>query len=172
MILGFLFVGIALSYWTVKTASSIPVHESNEFIMKYQQADLSINDILKKKAAFDKQYKIVLNDVAYKKIELENAKRAKDEKAVVLHQGKNQFRYSIMDHQGNALLKDANVTFLLTRPHTTEDDILRKNVQNSRGDYIVKDLNITKPGRYILQLKVGVDENTVGYMETPAYLKP
>jgi hypothetical protein len=53
MILGFLAVGVTLSYWTVKSASSIPVQESNNYMMKYQQADMNINEIIKRKALFD-----------------------------------------------------------------------------------------------------------------------
>lgn len=52
MIVGFLFLGITLGYWTVKTASKMPVQESNEYLMKYQQADININDILEKKSTF------------------------------------------------------------------------------------------------------------------------
>ena len=172
MILGFLLVGVTLGYWTVKSASSIPVQESNEFMMKYQQADMSINDILKKKNAFDRQYRILLDNAKYEKLALENTKRAKSEKAVILNYGKNTFQYSVAEKQGNLLLKDANVSFLLTRPHTTEDDILRTHIPNEAGHYVIRDLNISKPGRYILQLKVDIDDNTIGYMETPAYLKP
>lgn len=172
MILGFLLVGVTLSYWTVKSASSIPVQESNEFMMKYQQADLSINDIMEKKQAFDKKYKIILDNAHYKKLPLKNSKRAKNERAVILHQGKNTFQYSIMQKHGNKILDDANVSFLLTRPHTTEDDVLRNHISNEGGHYVIKDVEITKPGRYILQLKVNVDQNTTGYSEIPAYLKP
>ena len=62
MIFGFLAIGITLGYWTVKSAVSVPVQESNEFMMKYQQADMNINEITKRKALFDQNYKIELLD--------------------------------------------------------------------------------------------------------------
>ena len=50
MILGFLALGITLSYWTVKSASSVPVQESNNYMLKYQTADYTINEIIERKA--------------------------------------------------------------------------------------------------------------------------
>ncbi|QOR61732.1 FixH family protein [Sulfurovum sp. ST-21] len=171
MILGFLVLGITLSYWTVKSASSIPVQESNEFMMKYQQADMNINDILKKKAHFDQQYLIKLSDAQKTTIELENAKRAKSESVVLLKEGKNRFSYRVTDRNNN-VVSDLNVTFLLTRPHTVKEDTLIENIPFKNGYYVISGVNISKPGRYVLQLKVEVDENTIGYSSIPAYLKP
>jgi len=171
MILGFLIVGVMLSYWTVKSASSIPVQESNEYMMKYQQADMNINEILHQKARFDSKYRIALVDAPMQKVELENAKRAKAENAVVLQAGKNTFSYKISDHSGNAYA-DANVSFLLTRPHTRDDDQLMLEVPFKDGLYVVENVEVKKPGRYILRLKADVGEGAVGFSQTPAYLKP
>ncbi len=171
MILGFLIVGVTLSYWTVKSASSIPVQESNEFLMKYQQADMNINEILKQKARFDSRYRIGLVDAPMQTIELENAKRAKAENAVVLHKGKNRFAFNVSDHQGVAY-GDANVTFLLTRPHTRNDDVVVASVPFKEGAYVVEGIDVQKPGRYIVRLRVDVGEGAVGFFEAPAYLKP
>jgi len=169
MILGFLIVGITLSYWTVKSASSLPVQESNEFMMKYQQADKHINDILAQKARFDKKYKIEIEakTVMHK---IENSKAFKELRSVILKEGKNSFVYHVTDLD-NRPVSDANVTFLLTRPHTTQDDLLITNIPLKGERYIVEDVNISKPGRYILQLRAQVG-NAIGYSEVPAYLKP
>ena len=50
-------------------------------------------------------------------LEVENAKRAKEEKSIVLTQGLNSFTYHVSNSSGE-FMSDANVTFLLTRPHT------------------------------------------------------
>ncbi len=170
MILGFLLIGITLGYWTVKNAVSLPVQESNNYMMKYQQADIHINDIMEKKAQFDKSYKIELLDVAKEKIALENAKRAKDETVVLVKNGMNSFKYKVLS-KNNHQVNDANVTFLLTRPHTQNDDILKENILSKNGIYKIENIHIEKPGRYLLQLKVKIGDET-GYLETPAYLKP
>jgi hypothetical protein len=170
MILGFLLLGITLSYWTVKSASSVPVQESNDYMMKYQQADMNINEIIKHKAAFDKKYDIKLLNAKRIIQEIENAKRAKEESSVVLTEGKNSFSYSVTDKSAN-FVSDANVTFLLTRPHSVKEDVLVENISIVDSKYVVNDVNITKPGRYTLQLRAKIG-NTIGYSSIPAYLKP
>ncbi len=170
MIMGFIIIGITLGYWTVKSAISVPVQESNDYMLKYQQADMNINEILEKKALFDKSYKIKLLEAKRVLQELENAKRAKEENVVILSHGENHFSYSITN-KDNTFIADANVTFLLTRPHTRKEDVTVKNITVSNGRYVVDKINITKAGRYILQLRAKIG-NAVGYSEIPAYLKP
>ena len=132
MILGFLTIGLTLGYWTVKSASSIPVQEVNDYMMKYQQADIHINDILEKKVLFDKSYNINILDVQTMVEELENTKRAKEEQVVLLHEGNNTFTYSVSKKDGS-LVTDANVTFLLTRPHTKNEDVFRENIKAKKN---------------------------------------
>jgi hypothetical protein len=170
MIVGFLLVGITLGYWTVKSATSVPVQESNDYMMKYQQADMHINDILTKKAAFEKQYTISIVDVDTGVNRIENSKVAKNETSVLLKPGKNSFHYQVRKKDKSAV-EDANVTFLLTRPHTDREDIVVENVTVENGIYKIENLSITKPGRYRLQLRVTIGE-MVGYSDIPAYLKP
>jgi len=171
MILGFLLVGITLGYWTVKSATSVPVQETNDYMMKYQQADLHINDILDKKKHFDKKYTIVIDGVKKGTFELEHVKRAKEEKVILLKKGPNTFTYRVLDKSGKPV-EGVKVTFMLTRPHTDRDNVVVNNIPLKNGEYIVADINISKPGRYILRLKAAVDKDTVGYMDAPAYLNP
>jgi hypothetical protein len=44
-------------------------------------------------------------------------------------------------------------------------------VPYNSGEYLIKDINITKPGRYTLQLRAKVGD-AIGYSEIEAYLKP
>jgi len=169
MILGFLVVGMTLSYWTVKSASSLPVQESNEYMMKYQQADMHINDILANKVKFDKEYKIQI-DAKTAMHKIENSKAFKEKRSVVLSKGENSFVFYVTKRDDTPVT-DANVTFLLTRPHTVKDDVLIENIPFDGKTYVVKEVNITKPGRYILQLRAKVGD-AVGYLEVPAFLKP
>jgi nitrogen fixation protein FixH len=139
-------------------------------MMKYQQADMNINEIIKRKALFDHKYSIELVDAKVTTLELENAKRAKSEKVVELSQGNNSFTYNVKDKQGS-IVNDANVSFLLTRPHSVSEDHFIENVAIKNGKYVIDNISITKAGRYTLQLKVDMGD-TVGYSEIPAYLKP
>ena len=168
MILGFLMIGLTIGYWTVKTASSMPVQESNNFMLKYQVADMNINEIMTRKNLFDKNYLIEIVDAKSEFIEIENAKRVKKESSIVLSKGKNTFTYSITTKDGT-VQTDANVSFQLTRPHRVEEDIFVEKVAEKDGRYIVDNIDITKAGRYTLQLRVKIGE-AIGYSEMPAYL--
>ena len=90
--------------------------------------------------------------------------------SVKLAKGINEFEFSVAKHNGNAV-EDANVSFLLTRPHTDIDDVMVESVPYVNGVYKVKDINITKAGRYTLQLRAIVGDK-IGYFTTPAYIKP
>ncbi len=170
MILGFLILGMTLSYWTVKSASSLPVQESNEYMLKYQQADMNINEILESKALFDQSYTIEIVDAKKAMYKLENAKRAKAENSIVLTQGKNNFTYVVTAKDGTAV-SDANVTFLLTRPHSVKEDKYLENIPFTDGKFQINDIDIEKAGRYTLQLRAKIGKVT-GYSQIPAYLKP
>ena len=170
MILGFLVLGITLSYWTVKSASSMPVQESNNFMLKYQVADMNINEIIERKMAFDKHYSINIKDVETMEMKDNIHSKRKEVDHVKLVQGLNAFNYNIVAKDGT-VIKDANVTFLLTQPHSVKEDKLVENIPFVDGKFQVSDINITKPGRYTLQLRAKVGE-TIGYSETAAYLKP
>jgi len=170
MILGFLLIGITLGYWTVKHAAQMPVQEVNQYMMKYQQADTNINEILESKTLFDKSYTIEIVGEKTAMLALENTKRVKEEKVMLLHLGKNVFTYNIHKKDGS-VVSDANVSFLLTRPHTKKEDIFIENVKAVNEKYIIEDINLTKAGRYTLQLKATIGEAT-GYSQLPAYIKP
>ena len=170
MILGFLVVGITLSYWTVKSASSMPVQESNQFMLKYQMADMNINQIMERKKAFDKEYDIHMVD-AETMVMTDNVNSNRPQfNPVKLSQGINTFTYEVVAKDGTKV-SDANVTFLLTQPHSRKEDKLFTNVPYEDGKYRIKDVEITKAGRYTLQLRAEVGD-TIGYSEVSAYLKP
>ncbi len=170
MILGFLVLGITLSYWTVKSASSIPVQESNQYMLKYQMADMNINQIMEKQRAFDKAYTIQLLGVETMVMTDNVNSNCPQPNPVKLTQGMNRFTYAVVTKEGTSV-SDANVTFLLTRPHSRSEDQLFSNVPYEDGKYQVTDVNITKAGRYTLQLRAEVGD-TMGYSEVSAYLKP
>jgi len=173
LVMGMLSFGIGMVIWTVKQASSIPVHESNNFMLKYQTADMNINEILELEKKFNEKYTIELKDFELITLDQEsqnsNAKRVQIV-PVKLTDGENSFTFDVKTKESEAI-QDANVTFLLTRPHTRVDDVLEERVHYDNGHYVTKALNLTKKGRYTLQIKVEIGGLT-GYKEIPAYLKP
>jgi len=171
-VMGILLFGIGMIIWTVVKSISAPVHESNNFMLKYQTTDMTINQIVELQQAFDTNYTIELQDVQEVELPVKyqnvHAKRSL-QKPIGLTSGENSFRYEITRKDGS-IVQDAQVDFLLTRPHIRTDDSLENNVSFRDNLYVTKPLNITKEGRYTLLLKVTIDE-VVGYLQTAAYLR-
>ena len=148
----------------------MPVQESNQYMLKYQTADMNINQIMEKKIAFDKAYDIHLLDVE-RMVMTDNVNSNRPQlNPVKLSHGMNEFSYEIVTKDGTKV-SDANVTFLLTQPHSRSEDKLFSNVPYEDGKYQIRDVEITKAGRYTLQLRAEVGD-TMGYSEVSAYLKP
>ncbi|MEA2047578.1 MAG: FixH family protein [Campylobacterota bacterium] len=170
MILGFLAVGLTLSYWTVKSASSLPVQESNQYMLKYQMADITINDIIERKKAFDKAYTIEIEGIETMVMTDNVNSNRPQPNPVKLSLGKNKFSYLVRNKDGS-VVSDAKVSFLLTQPHSRRNDIFIERVDFSNGTYATEDLEISEAGRYTLQFRAIIGD-AVGYSEIPAYLKP
>lgn len=174
IVLGFLGFGIIMIIWTVKQAVSMPVQESNNFMLKYQMADMNINTIIEAQKEFDKNYTLELQNKEV--IQLDEEDQNTNSKLnyvapIKLIKGENYFSYRISKSDGTSI-NDANVTFLLTRPHTRKNDSLQKSVDFKDGSYTTQIFNITEAGRYTLQIRAYIDAQTIGYSEIAAYLKP
>ena len=172
-IIGILGFGLYMIVWTVKSASSVPVHESNNYMLKYQMADINMNELLAAKKLFDNVYTIELQHVEIIELSDENKNsnsKYKQPNPIKLVQGKNSFSYLIKEKDGT-VVSDANVTFLLTRPHTRNYDELQTSVPFVNGSYQTTPIELQNAGRYTLQLRAYVN-NSIGYTEASAYLNP
>jgi hypothetical protein len=130
MIVGFIMMGVTLGYWTIKSASLMPVQESNNLMQKYQMVDININDILIKREAFDRKFKIDLTEVKRIVVTDNIYSKRVQENPVELMVGENSFNF-IINSKNNSnieILNNAKISFLLTRPHTRVDDILIKDI--------------------------------------------
>jgi len=168
MILGFLGIGIMLGYWTVSSAINMPVNESNRYQKKYQQADMGINQIIEAQEHFDKKYKVKLvgaKESSFKPNEFLKRSHGK----IIDLQKHNVLHYSIKTLSGEAV-DDANVSFLLTRPHTVADD-QKLSIVNTKADTYLVTFDLEKAGRYTLRLRVQKGD-AVGFVQHEAYLQP
>ncbi|SFV59766.1 hypothetical protein MNB_SV-13-340 [hydrothermal vent metagenome] len=170
MILGFLAVGLTLGYWTIKSANALPVQESNTYMLKYQQADLSINEIHAREKAFAKDYSIEIQEVETMVMTDNIHSNRLQFNPVKLSKGKNNFAYIVKNKAGD-IVKDANVSFLLTRPHSRREDVMQEVVIFKENAYRTQDFDIQKAGRYTLQFRAIIGEK-IGYSSYPAYLVP
>jgi len=169
MILGFLAIGITLGYWTVSSAINMPVNESNRYQKKYQQADMGINEIIEAQTRFDDQYRIM--PIQFVKSDFKPNKFLKRKHGDIIALSKeNSLQYKVETASGTAV-NDANVSFLLTRPHTVVDDQKFENISAAQGIYTIPTFKLEKPGRYTLRLRVQKGD-AVGYLEHEAYFEP
>ena len=174
MIVGFLMMAILLSYWTIRSASSMPVQESNTYMQKYQMVDININKILLKKDAFDKYYTIELTQKKRMVVTDNIHSNRIQEDQIVLKDGKNSFIFIIRDKSSSNIISSLDIKsidFLLTRPHTKVDDILVKDIKFKDGKIAINNISIKKKGRYIVQIRLDMKNGSIGYYQTPAYLK-
>ena len=131
-ILLLVLLAIALGAWTIKVALDNPVELDNSYMMKYQELDSKIYQLERMKREFYNRYTLHL---LTKKLEYPNTTIALD----------------IRDKEGKSV-SNLKVTFLLTRPFTTKEDInLSANYED--GVYVIKTALPSK-GRWDLIVKV------------------
>jgi len=162
MILGFLFIGLTLGYWTIKNTISLPVHQSNDFMQSYQDADANAIKIKEAEVKFDAKY-----NIEFSGLEKSNFKPKHIKRKAHLHyrlNDVNSFSYIVTTKDGS-VVDNAEVTFVLTRPQTELDDKKIGKLNFKDGKYWVENLKIDKKGRYILRVKVKIGD-AVKYLDT------
>ena len=158
MILGFLFIGITLGYWTIKNTISLPVHESNRYMQKYQDADKASNEIVESQARFDAKYSVAFSGLEKSDFKPKHLKR-KPHVHYALNDN-NSLTFTIKDKSGKGV-SDANITLLVTRPQTEKEDYYAQDISKSGdGVYKVSNIKIANKGRYILRTKISVGNDT------------
>ena len=166
MILGFLFIGITLGYWTIKNTISLPVHQSNEYMMKYQNADKDANEIIESMQRFDKKYEVSISGLEKSDFKPKFLKR-KPHQYFVLN------RVNTLDiivtPKGDSSLSKIAIKGILTRPQTEMDDKDLNITKISDGKFQIKDFSVEKLGRYIVRLKIFDDKNDTKYIDIYGY---
>ncbi len=149
-IVGMILTVVILGAWTIKVAIKNPVQLENSYMMKYQDVDENINEILEKQRRFDMKYSIALDSNRLKP-------------------GKNRIEVKILDNKG-APVKGAKVKVLLTRPNTAQHDIELEKFAYSDGRYLSEEFILDKIGRWniVAKVELGGDE---GYKKYKTFVK-
>lgn len=133
------FIGIFsftmyMIFWTIYSASKVPVNKDESFLSTYADVDDNFNKIVNSNKIFSKYYDVefVFNNkktgltykdiflsqrVIDKQVEQNNYKHAD-----MLILGKNDISVILKDKQGN-IIKDAEVKLRVTRPTNHNDNI-------------------------------------------------
>ena len=166
MILGFLFIGITLAYWTVKSTISLPIHESNEFMQKYQDADKYANEIAESQERFDAKYDVNFSGLEKSDFKPKFLKR-KPHQYYVLNEN-NTFTLKVTP-KGNNKVDSINAMGILTRPQTELEDTKLNIKKVGDGEFKIEDLKVKKLGRYIIRLKISDEANDTKYLDIYGY---
>ncbi len=149
-IVGMILTVVMLGVWTIKVALKNPVQLENSYMMKYQDVDENINEILLKQKAFDAKYRV---EMGFNK----------------LSKGKNRAVVVLLDKNGKGVT-GAEITALVTRPDTTEEDIELKNFSADKGRYSSEEFEIERGGRWniLFRIKIGDD---IGFKKYKSFVK-
>ncbi len=164
----FFIFGITFSMiiWTVKSAVNTPVYEDNSFMSNYQDMDDNYNDVYISNVKFNNRYdtKVTINgrtvgmdfsDVLYGQRSLE--KKSTNQNMLLV--GKNNLSIKIVDRQNNMVVKDANVSFLLTRAIEDMYDIKLNNFTFKNESYVAIG-EIKREGNWNIIGKIVIGEDT------------
>jgi FixH len=129
----FLFVvsGIFLAglIYVLTVAFGTSVEMSNDYQMSYKELEKNYDQIIKSEKLFDQKYKVTLL----------NGRN--------LGQAGNTVALRIEDAAGN-IVKEANVTAVVTRPDTTKHDIILPAFRFENGQHLSIPFDLSKIGRW------------------------
>jgi nitrogen fixation protein FixH len=123
---------------TIVVTSTMPVEKSDTYMMGYQEADASANEIIEAQIAFDKKYKIeYITDS--------------------LSTDKSVIRYKVYDGAFNPV-NNATIKVVVTRPnnHKYDQELLNPKVEN--GIYTFDAITLAESGRWDIMAKINVDK--------------
>ena len=123
---------------TIVVTSKMPVEKSDTYMMGYQEADASANEIIEAQIAFDKKYKVEY---------IPNG----------LNVEKSIIKYKVYDGAFNPV-NNADIKVVVTRPnnHKHDQELVDPTVEN--GVYTFSAITLPEPGRWDVMAKVNVDE--------------
>lgn len=121
---------------TVVITKTLPVQESDTYMMSYHDADAQVNELLSAKIEFNKKYNIEYVTEQFKK-----------EKSIVA--------YKITDKDSNPI-NNAIIKVVLTRPSTLKNDQELNSPSVENGVYTFKATELSGEGRWDVMAQVSV----------------
>ncbi|WP_286337984.1 FixH family protein [Hydrogenimonas cancrithermarum] len=141
---------VMLGIWTIKVAVNNPVQEDNSYMMKYQDVDEKINEILASQKMFDEKYRIDLS-------------------GNTLKLGENRIEIRVVDKNGNPV-EGAEVIAIVTRPTTSKDDIRLNEFEWTGEKFLSEPFELKRGGRWNIEVKVTI-EGTNGFKTYKTFVK-
>jgi len=149
-IVGMILTVVVLSAWTIKVALNNPVQLDNSYMMKYQEVDENINEIIAKQKLFNSKYQIDLNN---NKLKI----------------GKNRVVIDLTSKDGK-VVKHPEIVAVVTRPTTAQYDINLNKFQFNNKSYVSEEFELKNSGRWSIEVKVKIGED-IGYKTYELFVK-
>jgi len=123
---------------TIVVSTVLPVEKSDTYMMYYQEADASANELIKAQIAFDRKYKIayVTDGISCEKSTL---------------------KYKVTDLNDDPV-DNAEIKVIITRPNNHKHDQELNNPKFENGIYTFASVTLPQKGRWDIMAKVNVDE--------------
>ncbi len=164
----FFIFGITFSMiiWTVKSAVNTPVYEDKSFMSSYQDVDDNYNKMYLSNERFNHRYvtEVTINnrtvgmnfsDILYGQRSLE--KKSTHQNMLLV--GKNKFSILVKDKETQDVVKDANISFQLTRAIEDMYDINLNDFKIENDSYTSMG-EITREGNWNIIGKIMIGEDT------------
>ena len=123
---------------TIMVTSTMPVEDSDTYMMGYHEADADANEIIKKEIAFNAKYKVeYITDG--------------------LSQESSVLKYRVTNIKEEPV-NGAKFKVIVTRPnnHKHDQELLNPTVEN--GVYTFSAIKLPEPGRWDVMAKVNIDD--------------
>ncbi|WP_201352374.1 FixH family protein [Hydrogenimonas urashimensis] len=149
-IVGMILTVVVLGIWTIKVAVNNPVQEERTYMMKYQDVDANINEILARQKAFESKYRV---DLGMNRLRV----------------GENRIKVAVADKAGNPLV-GAKIFVIVTRPTTSKENIELKSFAVRDGIYVSEPFTIKRGGRWNIEVKIEIGTD-IGFETYKTFVK-
>ena len=123
---------------TIVVTSTMPVEKSDRYMMYYQKADASANELIEARIAFDKKYKI---EYVTDGLNLDSS----------------VLKYRVTDLESNPV-SNAKIMVIVTRPNNHKHDQELNNPTFENGIYTFSTITLPEKGRWDIMAKVNVGD--------------
>lgn len=123
---------------TVMVANTLPVEQSDTYMMGYHEADDKANELIEAAIAFNKKYKIEYVTDG-------------------LHVDSSTIKYRVSDIDSNPI-NSAKIKVIVTRPNNHKHDQELHNPTVENGVYSFSAVTLAQEGRWDIMAKVSVDD--------------
>lgn len=169
------FIGIfsfvfAMIIWTIKSASSVPIHPDKSFLESYQEVDKNYNKMMESNYNFlakydfefyvnNKKVDLSTDDIKYSQRVLEKISQHKD----LLKVGKNQFNLSIVDKK-TSKKQVVDIMLNVTKSSSNDSDIIfNSNSFENNNDIYSSSFEIKESNNWNITGRFKINDE-IGYI--------